>query len=49
LKLLKDGQTVVLVTSGNPTFDRQGPRKRLLSMLNDIEKAVTRESPPVTK
>ena len=38
LKLQKDGQTVVLVSSGNPTFDRQGPRKKLLSMLNDIEK-----------
>jgi len=38
LKLLNGGKTVVLVTSGNPTFDIQGPRKQLLSMLNDIEK-----------
>lgn len=38
LKLLKDGQAVVLVTIGNSTFDRQGPRKQLLLMLNDIEK-----------
>ena len=38
LKLQKDGQTVVLVTSGNLTFDRQGPRKQLLSILNDFEK-----------
>ena len=40
LKLLKDGQAVVLVTFGNSTFDRQGPRKQLLSMLNDIEKGL---------
>lgn len=38
LKLLKDGQAVVLVTLGNSTFDRPGPRKQLLSMLNDIER-----------
>lgn len=38
LQLLKDRQTVVLVTSGNPTFDSDGPRKQLLSMLNDFEK-----------
>jgi hypothetical protein len=31
------GGTVVLVTSGNPTFDREGARKQLLSMLKDIE------------
>ena len=38
LQLVKDGQTVVLVTSGNPTFDKDGPRKQLLSMLNAFEK-----------
>jgi hypothetical protein len=38
LQLVKDGQTVVLVTSGNPTFDTEGPRKQLLSLLNAIEK-----------
>ena len=38
LQLLKDRQTVVLVTSGNPTFESDGPRKQLLSMLNDFEK-----------
>jgi len=37
LQLLRDGQTVVLVTSGNPTFDTEGPRKQLLSALNAIQ------------
>ena len=44
LQLVKDGQTVVLVTSGNPTFDKDGPRKQLLSMLNDIEKRLRQKT-----
>lgn len=44
LKLQKDGQTVVLVTSDNPTFARQGARKQLLSMLKDFEKRLRAEA-----
>ena len=38
VQLVKNGQTVVLVTSGNPTFETDGPRKQLMSMLNAFEK-----------
>ena len=38
MQLVKNGQTVVLVTSGNPTFETDGLRKQLMSMLNAFEK-----------
>ena len=38
MQIVKSRQTVVLVTSGNPTFETDGPRKQLLSMLNAIDK-----------
>lgn len=44
LKVVKDGQAVVLVTSYNPTFERDGPRKQVLSILNDIEQRLLRKA-----
>jgi hypothetical protein len=38
LQVVKGGQAVVLVTSGNPTFERDGPRKQLRTLLQDLEK-----------
>jgi hypothetical protein len=39
-----DGQAVVLVTSYNSTFAREGPRKQLLSMLKDIEQQLLKKA-----
>ena len=44
LKLQNGGQTVVLVTSDNPTFAREGPRKQLLSMLKDVEQRLLKKA-----